>query len=393
MMRRTNREDINKVAFIVAAVEKIYAHESLTFNNTVACEVIFKWKAGLKDDMDAQSYVYVLSNGCRKSSDDSDGYYWGYIPAKIWYRLYWRDTPYCSLEGSLSGDYDVEKNDVGMLDKFDRGLQTDVQHIEALPITKAGYMTFTKAWKKKMWLKGLLTKSRYELRLVAGIATGALVKGGSRSEVPTQVEVAAYRVRSNRSSGIDFYMTGLVFSVSSAAAADLWAKNDKNENLQQRWRLTVGAMLIFSVSFQFYQMSPKGQEGHANILCIVPILSDVPEGTRVAEIWAFGCIVFEMLIDKQIWLAYKDLGKNEVLRCVGYENEIELVISSSSVLNKGKIILMGCLCKKTNAITSYLWFSIDDDDADDEASDDEGNDMSYGYLLVEIDRAMFYVPG
>nr|GEV04811.1 retrovirus-related Pol polyprotein from transposon TNT 1-94 [Tanacetum cinerariifolium] len=82
----------------VAAVDKIYAHESLTFNNTVACE--------------GRSIL--------------------------------------SLEGSLSGDRDVEKNDkwsciyavgsqeyqmvglditsadVGMLDKFDRGLQTDV---------------------------------------------------------------------------------------------------------------------------------------------------------------------------------------------------------------------------------------------------------------------------
>nr|GEW27939.1 zinc finger, CCHC-type [Tanacetum cinerariifolium] len=74
------REDNNEAAFAVAAAEKIYAHESLTFNNTVACEVIFKWKAGLKDDMDARSYVYVLSNGCRKCSDDSDGYYWGYTP-------------------------------------------------------------------------------------------------------------------------------------------------------------------------------------------------------------------------------------------------------------------------------------------------------------------------
>ncbi|GKC02214.1 leucine-rich repeat-containing protein, partial [Tanacetum coccineum] len=43
--------------------------------------------------------------------------------------------------------------------------------------------------KKEIWLKGLLTKSRYELRLVAGIATCALVKGGSGSEVPAQVEV------------------------------------------------------------------------------------------------------------------------------------------------------------------------------------------------------------
>ncbi|GJU52966.1 zinc finger, CCHC-type containing protein [Tanacetum coccineum] len=74
------REDNNEAAFTVAVVEKIYAHESLTFNNTVACEVTSKWKAGLKDDMDARSDVYVLSNGCRKCSDDIDGYYWEYTP-------------------------------------------------------------------------------------------------------------------------------------------------------------------------------------------------------------------------------------------------------------------------------------------------------------------------
>ncbi|GJY10921.1 hypothetical protein Tco_0379106 [Tanacetum coccineum] len=47
------REDSNEPAFAVAAVEKIYAHESLTLNNTVACE---------------------------KCSDDSDGYYWESTP-------------------------------------------------------------------------------------------------------------------------------------------------------------------------------------------------------------------------------------------------------------------------------------------------------------------------
>ncbi|GKC07488.1 hypothetical protein Tco_0999098 [Tanacetum coccineum] len=73
-------EDNNKAAFAVAIVEMIYAHESLTFNNTGACEVISKWKAGLKDDMDARLDVYVLSNGCRKCSDDGDGYYWKYTP-------------------------------------------------------------------------------------------------------------------------------------------------------------------------------------------------------------------------------------------------------------------------------------------------------------------------
>nr|GFA21442.1 zinc finger, CCHC-type [Tanacetum cinerariifolium] len=73
-------EDSNEAAFVVNAVYKIYVHESLTFNNTVACEVIFKWKAGLKDDMDDRSDVYVLSNGCRKCSDDNDVYYWEYTP-------------------------------------------------------------------------------------------------------------------------------------------------------------------------------------------------------------------------------------------------------------------------------------------------------------------------
>nr|GEX38562.1 transposase, mutator type [Tanacetum cinerariifolium] len=70
-------------------------------------------------------------------------------------------------------------------------LKANLQHMEALSKTKAGYMTFTEAWKKKIWLKGLLIESRYELRLVVGIATGALVKGSSWSEVPTQVDVAA----------------------------------------------------------------------------------------------------------------------------------------------------------------------------------------------------------
>ncbi|GKC82710.1 hypothetical protein Tco_1138427, partial [Tanacetum coccineum] len=63
-------EHSNEAAFAVAAVDKIYAHELLSFNNTVACEVIFKWETGLKDDMDARSDVYVLSNGCKKCSDD-----------------------------------------------------------------------------------------------------------------------------------------------------------------------------------------------------------------------------------------------------------------------------------------------------------------------------------
>ncbi|GJS75690.1 hypothetical protein Tco_0725571 [Tanacetum coccineum] len=195
------REDSNEDAFAVAAMDKIYAHESLTFNNIVSCEVISKWKAGLKDDMDARSDVYVLSNGCRKCSDDSNGYYWEYTPGMfIHLFLYINDMVfYCGCKAEIwttkglldkamgnvlgmeivkdqSGDCDVEKNGkwsciyvVGSqeyqmvctrLDKASTdvgSLKGNLQHMEALPTTKAGYMTFIEAWKKEIWLKGLLT--------------------------------------------------------------------------------------------------------------------------------------------------------------------------------------------------------------------------------------------
>ncbi|GJY17981.1 zinc finger, CCHC-type containing protein [Tanacetum coccineum] len=154
------REDSNEAAFAVAEAEKIYAHESLTFNNTVACEVISKWRAGLKGDMDARSDMYVLSNGCKKCSDDSDGYYWEYTPDRQ----------------ESEWDCDVEKNDVGMLDKFDRGLQIDVQVFVDFDYAMAAYMTLTKAAKEDIWLKGLAIESGSELKIVAGIATGALSK-------------------------------------------------------------------------------------------------------------------------------------------------------------------------------------------------------------------------
>ncbi|GKA12186.1 hypothetical protein Tco_0691732 [Tanacetum coccineum] len=139
------REDSNETAFAVATVENIYAHESLTFNNTVACEVISKWKAGLKDDMDARSDVDQSGNTLRVSQSK-------FYNRKLVQTLL-EGHSILSLEGSLSEVCDVEKNgkwsciyavgsqeyqmvctrldiasaDVGMLDKFDRGLQTNVQ--------------------------------------------------------------------------------------------------------------------------------------------------------------------------------------------------------------------------------------------------------------------------
>nr|GEX54670.1 RNA-directed DNA polymerase, eukaryota [Tanacetum cinerariifolium] len=194
------RKDNNEDAFEVAAVEKIYAHESLTFNNIVVCEVISKWKAGLKDDMDARSDVYVLSNGCRKCSDDIDGYYWN-TPAKrnILNIEIIKDQNGNTLKVSQSRihnenwkprvldglhETDIASVGVDMLDGFDRGLQTNVQvcvdfdyamgisitvmsrsitgyglmilgcagslkanfqHMEALLTIEAGYVTFTEA--------------------------------------------------------------------------------------------------------------------------------------------------------------------------------------------------------------------------------------------------------
>ncbi|GJT07084.1 hypothetical protein Tco_0841546 [Tanacetum coccineum] len=215
-------EDNDEGDFAVAAVEKIYAHESLTFNNTVACKVIFKWKAGLKDDMDAQLDVYVLSNGCRKCSDDNNGYYWEYTPVKgnvlgmeivkdqsgntlrvSQSRFYNGKLVHILLEGrsilllkdSLSGDCDVEKNGkwsciyaVGSQEYQVVCTRPDIASADVdrslswVDQSQAVYMTFTKAAKEAIWLKGLSIESRFELKIVAGIATGALSKAipGSR---------------------------------------------------------------------------------------------------------------------------------------------------------------------------------------------------------------------
>ncbi|GJT69078.1 hypothetical protein Tco_1028364 [Tanacetum coccineum] len=183
-------------------------------------------KTGLKEEMDARSDAYVLNNGCRKSSDDRNSYYSKYLPGKCtWYgdfqgleseyskrsqSMFYNEKlvqtlleghSILSLEGSLSGGCDVEKNgqeyhgvcirldiasaDMGMLDGFDRGLQTNeakLQHMGVLSATEATYMTLTKAVQDAIWLKGLSTESEAKLRSVAGIVTSALMKSvfGSR---------------------------------------------------------------------------------------------------------------------------------------------------------------------------------------------------------------------
>ncbi|GKD80071.1 hypothetical protein Tco_1342692 [Tanacetum coccineum] len=139
--------------------------------------------------MDAQSDAYVLSNGCRKSSDDRNNYYWEYTPGFTtgsWVQTLLEGRSILSMEGSLSRDCDVEKNgkwsytyavesqvyqgvctrpdiasaDVGMYDRM--------PHMMALLTTEAGCMTFIKAWKKEaIWLRGLLEELGVELNRVA----------------------------------------------------------------------------------------------------------------------------------------------------------------------------------------------------------------------------------
>ncbi|GJZ97821.1 hypothetical protein Tco_0670274 [Tanacetum coccineum] len=119
------REDINEDAFAVATVEKIYAHESLTFNDIVAYY------------MDARSDVTIamaITGSLHQSRIHNE---------KLVQTLL-KGHSILLLKGSLSGVCDVKKNG-------------------------------------------------YELSLVVGITTGALVKGGFRFEVPAHVEGAAYR--------------------------------------------------------------------------------------------------------------------------------------------------------------------------------------------------------
>ncbi|GJW93538.1 hypothetical protein Tco_0173210 [Tanacetum coccineum] len=175
----------------------------------------------------------------RRSSDDSNIYYWKYAPGMFIYLFLYIDymgftceskaeilvtkglldeAKEIILEGGLSGNRDEEKKskgsciyalashmyqivytrpdiasaNVAMLNG--RGLQTNVhwygfiihecavswevilQHIMALLTTEAKYMTLAKKLKEDTWLKRFSAESGFELKLVAGIATCALTK-------------------------------------------------------------------------------------------------------------------------------------------------------------------------------------------------------------------------
>nr|GEU73017.1 reverse transcriptase domain-containing protein [Tanacetum cinerariifolium] len=148
------REDSNKAAFAVVVVEKIYAHESLTVNNTVACEAEIWVTKGLlvKVKRNVLGLEIIKDQGGNTLRVSQ---YMIHNEKLVQTLLKGHSTLW--LEDSQSGVCDVEKNG---------SLKANLQHMKALSRTKAGYMMFIEAWKKEIWLKGLLIESGYELSLV-----------------------------------------------------------------------------------------------------------------------------------------------------------------------------------------------------------------------------------
>nr|GEX86175.1 zinc finger, CCHC-type [Tanacetum cinerariifolium] len=102
------REDSNEIAFAVAAVDKIYAHESLKFNNIVVCEAEIWVIMGLL--VKAKGNILGLEiikdqNGITLRVSQSRFYNVKLVQTLL------EGHFILSLKGSLSRDYDVEKND------------------------------------------------------------------------------------------------------------------------------------------------------------------------------------------------------------------------------------------------------------------------------------------
>nr|GEV45611.1 integrase, catalytic core [Tanacetum cinerariifolium] len=63
------RGDSNMAALGVARVIEEYAHESLTFRNAFACEVISKWISVMKEDMDTRFSMYYIGFTCKSKAE------------------------------------------------------------------------------------------------------------------------------------------------------------------------------------------------------------------------------------------------------------------------------------------------------------------------------------
>ncbi|GJS01795.1 tetratricopeptide-like helical domain-containing protein [Tanacetum coccineum] len=163
------RGDNNMAALGVATVIEEYAHESLTFRDAVACEVISKWISVMKEDIVTRSSMCMLSNGFRRSSDDSNIYYWKHAPGMFIYLFLYID--YMGFTCESKAEIWVTK---GLLDEAKEiipwygDLRTQRVVYQKIMMKKRRvrgheYMTLTGKLKEDTWLKGLSAESGFEL--------------------------------------------------------------------------------------------------------------------------------------------------------------------------------------------------------------------------------------
>ncbi|GJT75866.1 hypothetical protein Tco_1042591 [Tanacetum coccineum] len=182
------RGDNNMAALGVAAVIEEYAHESLTFRDAVACEVISKWISVMKEDIVTRSSMCMLSNGFRRSSDDSNIYYWKHAPGMFIYLFLYID--YMGFTCESKAEIWVTK---GLLDEAKEIiLGMEIFRTQSGNTLRVSRFRFSNGMSVQILLGGHSTlslegglsenrdeekkKSGFELRLVAGIATCALTK-------------------------------------------------------------------------------------------------------------------------------------------------------------------------------------------------------------------------
>ncbi|GJZ55813.1 hypothetical protein Tco_0611006 [Tanacetum coccineum] len=204
----SDREDSNEAAFAVAVVDKIYAHELLTFNNTVACEAEIWATKGLLDKVKGNVLgMEIVKDHSGNTLRVSQSMFYN---EKLVHTLL-EGHSILSLEGSLSEDCEVKKNDVGMLDKFDRGLQTNIQVFVDFDYTmgrsitvmgrsitscKGGY--WDKGTRNRVMIRAKDSSGYYYKCLVKGYPWGSLCDGDSRHigfkvAMPSAFEISSVR--------------------------------------------------------------------------------------------------------------------------------------------------------------------------------------------------------
>ncbi|GJV05744.1 hypothetical protein Tco_1343400, partial [Tanacetum coccineum] len=182
------RGDSNMAALGVAGVIKEYAHESLTFRDAVAYEVISKWIYVMKEDMDTRSSMCMLSDDFRQSSDDNNIYYRKYAPGMFIYLFLYIDYMGFTCESKaeiwVTKDLLVEAKEVILGMEMFRTRSGNTLRVTRFRFFNGMSVQILLGGHSTLSLEGGLLgnhdeekkKSGFELRLVAGIATCALTK-------------------------------------------------------------------------------------------------------------------------------------------------------------------------------------------------------------------------